>query len=110
MSDRTWEDDELGRLDELRNMPLDVLAAAITADIADTMEAVIEHGNTDAALLRLIVEQGAPADRMFWLHLGDGRAFRVSVDLVEARPLHDPEPDVSDAGFNPYSGQYDEDC
>lgn len=115
MSDREWEEDELARLDELRSMPMDVLAAVLATDIADTMQAVIEHGNTDAALLGCIVEPGDIPDgrtfeRMFWLHLGDGRAFRVTVDPIEARPLHDPEPDVPDEGFNAYLGQYDNDC
>lgn len=118
MNDRIWTEDELAEREHLLGLSTSVLCAVLMEDVAWSLQAVFEHGNTAACLLGaevLTIDEdlrgmGAGIHDAFRLRLRDGREFRVTFSAVEPAAVPDPEPDVSDEGFNSYIGQYDHDC
>jgi hypothetical protein len=50
-SNREWQADELERRAELRAMSAERLARALVADVAESLRSIMEHGNTDLALV-----------------------------------------------------------
>lgn len=60
ISDREWDGDELARKAELEGLAPWELARVLAVDIADSLQSIAEHGNTDLALVACKVDAVSP--------------------------------------------------